>query len=54
MILLLRKELMQMENKQVQENYARISAEIAEAALKSNRKPEEIAFMAVTKQLHQN
>ncbi|MDE6707142.1 MAG: YggS family pyridoxal phosphate-dependent enzyme [Oscillospiraceae bacterium] len=40
---------MQMENKQVQENYARISAEIAEAALKSNRKPEEIAFMAVTK-----
>lgn len=40
-----------MENnlRQVQENYARIQNEIAEAAVKSGRKPEEIAFMAVTK-----
>jgi len=40
---------MQMENKQVQENYARIRDEIAEAAVKSGRLPEEITFMAVTK-----
>lgn len=38
-----------MENKQVQENYARIQYNIAEAALKSGRAPEDIAFMAVTK-----
>ncbi len=40
-----------MENKfrQVQENYAHIQAAIAEAADKSGRRPEEIAFMAVTK-----
>lgn len=40
-----------MENKiqAVRDNYARIAAEIAEAADKSGRKPEEIAFMAVTK-----
>jgi pyridoxal phosphate enzyme, YggS family len=42
---------MQMDNKQqlVRDNYARIAAEIAEAAVKSGRKPEDIAFMAVTK-----
>lgn len=33
----------------VRDNYARIAAEIAEAADKSGRKPEDIAFMAVTK-----
>lgn len=33
----------------VRDNYARISAEIGEAALKSGRKPEDITFMAVTK-----
>ena len=33
----------------VRDNYARIAAEIAEAAVKSGRKPEDIAFMAVTK-----
>ncbi len=40
-----------MENnlRQVQENYARIQDKIAEAALQSGRKPEEIVFMAVTK-----
>jgi len=40
-----------MENKlrQVQENYARIQDTIAEAAVQSGRKPEEITFMAVTK-----
>lgn len=38
-----------MQNNQVQENYARIQNNIAEAALKSGRKPEEISFMAVTK-----
>lgn len=42
---------MQMDNKRqtVRENYQRIASEIAEAALKSGRKPEDIAFMAVTK-----
>jgi len=40
---------MQMDNKQVCENYARISEEIAEAAVQSGRSPEDIAFMAVTK-----
>ena len=40
---------MQMDSKQVCENYARISEEIAEAAIASGRKPEDIAFMAVTK-----
>ncbi len=40
-----------MENslRQVQENYAHIRDEIAEAAVKSGRTPEEISFMAVTK-----
>ena len=40
-----------MENKlrQVQENYARIQNAIVEAAVQSGRKPEDIAFMAVTK-----
>ena len=40
-----------MENnlRQVQENYARIQDAIAEAAVQSGRKPEDIAFMAVTK-----
>lgn len=40
-----------MDNKRqaVRDNYARIAAEIAEAAVKSGRKPEEIGFMAVTK-----
>ena len=40
-----------MENslRQVQDNYARIRDEIAEAAVKSGRTPEEISFMAVTK-----
>ena len=40
-----------MDNKQqaVRDNYARISYEIAQAADKSGRKPEDIAFMAVTK-----
>ena len=38
-----------MDNKQVCENYARISGEIAESAIASGRKPEDIAFMAVTK-----
>lgn len=38
-----------MENKQIQENYKRISGTIAEAAVKSGRKPEEITFLAVTK-----
>ena len=38
-----------MQNNQVQENYARIQNNIAEAALKSGRTPEEISFMAVTK-----
>lgn len=38
-----------MESKQVQENYRRISEEIAEAADKNGRKPEDITFMAVTK-----
>ncbi|MEE5992105.1 MAG: YggS family pyridoxal phosphate-dependent enzyme [Oscillospiraceae bacterium] len=38
-----------MDSKQVCENYTRISGEIAEAALASGRKPEDIAFMAVTK-----
>ncbi len=33
----------------VRENYARISAQIAEAAVKSGRQPEDITFMAVTK-----
>lgn len=42
---------MQMDNKRqaVRGNYARIASEIAEAAVKSGRKPEDIAFMAVTK-----
>jgi hypothetical protein len=42
---------MQMDNKRqtVRDNYARIASEIAEAAVKSGRKPEDIAFMAVTK-----
>ena len=46
---------MQMENEQataiakVREHYARICANIAEAADKSGRRPEDIAFMAVTK-----
>ena len=42
---------MQMEDKraQVRDNYARIAANIAEAADKSGRRPEDIAFMAVTK-----
>ncbi len=40
---------MQMDNKQVCENYARIAGEIAEAAIQSGRSPEDIAFMAVTK-----
>ena len=40
-----------MDNKRqtVRDNYARIASEIAEAAVKSGRKPEDIAFMAVTK-----
>ncbi len=40
-----------MDNKRqiVRENYARIASGIAEAAAKSGRKPEDIAFMAVTK-----
>ncbi len=40
-----------MENslRQVQDNYARIRDEIAEAAVKSGRTPEDISFMAVTK-----
>ena len=40
-----------MDNKRqaVRGNYARIASEIAEAAVKSGRKPEDIAFMAVTK-----
>ena len=40
-----------MDNKQqaVRDNYTRIASEIAEAAVKSGRKPEDIAFMAVTK-----
>ena len=33
----------------VRENYARIASELAEAADKCGRKPEDIAFMAVTK-----
>ena len=33
----------------VRENHARISAQIAEAAVKSGRQPEDITFMAVTK-----
>lgn len=42
---------MQMENKlqAVRDNYKRIAAGIAEAADKSGRRPEDIAFMAVTK-----
>lgn len=42
---------MQMDNKRqnVRENYARIHDQIAEAAVKSGRRPEDIAFMAVTK-----
>ena len=40
-----------MDNKRqmVRDNYQRIASEIAEAAVKSGRTPEEIAFMAVTK-----
>lgn len=40
-----------MDNKRqmVRDNYARIASEIAEAAVKSGRTPENIAFMAVTK-----
>ncbi len=38
-----------MDNKQIQENYHRILETIADAAVKSGRLPEEIAFMAVTK-----
>ena len=40
-----------MDNKRqiVRDNYARIASGIAEAAAKSGRKPEDIAFMAVTK-----
>lgn len=40
-----------MDNKRqtVRDNYARIASEIAEAAVKSGRSPEDIAFMAVTK-----
>ena len=40
-----------MDNKRqaVRDNYARIASEIAEAAAKSGRDPEDIAFMAVTK-----
>lgn len=40
-----------MDNKcqRVRENYARIAAELAEAADRSGRKPEEITLMAVTK-----
>lgn len=40
-----------MENnlRQVQENYARIQDNIAEAAVRSGRNPEDILFMAVTK-----
>ena len=34
---------------QVRENYARIAQGIAEAAVKSGRSPDDIAFMAVTK-----
>lgn len=42
---------MQMDNKlqAVRDNYARIRDNIAEAAVKSGRSPEDIAFMAVTK-----
>ena len=40
-----------MDNKRqmVRENYKRIASEIADAAIKSGRAPEDIAFMAVTK-----
>ena len=40
---------MQMDSKQVCENYRRIAEEIAESAIQSGRAPEDIAFMAVTK-----
>lgn len=42
---------MQMDNKlqAVRDNYARIRDSIAEAAVKSGRSPEDVAFMAVTK-----
>ena len=33
----------------VRENYKRIASEIAEAAVKNGRKPEDVSFMAVTK-----